>query len=103
MNYSATGAVAGQTRAFWARVLGIPAHISLGELLRRAWEQFLKDGCLNLAAQISYFFVLSLFPFMLFLAALIGFLPFTGLWDRVLPWIMTYFPRDAQRMILDII
>jgi membrane protein len=52
---------------------------------------------------MSYYFVLSMFPFLIFLAALVGTLPFTGAWNGVLNWIVIYFPRQSQAMVLDII
>lgn len=52
---------------------------------------------------MSYFLVLAFFPFLLFLASLIGHLPFTELWPKVLTWISLYFPRASQRFILEIV
>jgi membrane protein len=53
----------------------------------------------GLAAEMSYYFVLSVFPFLIVLAAVVGSLPFTGAWDGVLRWITLYFPQGSQRMV----
>ena len=44
-------------------VLGICA-------LKRVGRKVLDDDCLGLAGQLAYFFLLSLFPFLMFLVAL---------------------------------
>jgi len=71
------------------------------ELAKRIWEEMDADNVTGLAAQMSYYFVLALFPFLIFLAALVGSLPFTGLWDKVLKWIVLYLPAASQHVILD--
>lgn len=55
----------------------------------------------GLSAQVSYYFALSLFPFLILLAAIIGLLPFTHLWDGTLPRIIQYFPQDIQGVLWD--
>ena len=55
----------------------------------------------GLAARISYYFSLALFPFLILLAAMIGLLPFTHLWDDSLRRITEYFPQDIQGVLWD--
>jgi membrane protein len=81
------------------KTLGVEGHISFRELARRVWYEIDKDDVAGLAAQMSYWFVLALFPFLIFLAALVGTLPFTGLWDKLLVWITHYLPPASQRLI----
>jgi membrane protein len=76
-------------------------RIPLKELAKRVWKEVDADNVPGLAAQTSYYFVLAFFPFLIFLAALVGSLPFTGLWDETLTWITLNFPRESQRLILD--
>jgi membrane protein len=45
------------------------------ELVRRTWRDALDDDIVGLAAQLSYYFFLSLFPAMLFLLAIASFFP----------------------------
>lgn len=61
------------------------------------------DDVLALSAQMSFYFVLALFPFLIVLAALIGTLPYTGLWDSVLAWIVLYLPRTSQHLVFQTI
>jgi membrane protein len=81
----------------------VSALTGLAALLRRVYIRVLHDDCINIAAQVSFFFVLSLFPFFLVLAAIIGWLPSTTLWSSFVQWIFRYFPRLAQTNVLEAI
>jgi len=61
------------------------------------------DECTGIAAQVSFFFVLSLFPFFLVIAAIIGSLPLTTVWHPFVQWMFTYFPRLSQAMLFEAI
>src|SRR5215831_5355280 len=76
-------------------------RVPLKELAKRVWKEVDADNVPGLAAQTSYYFVLAFFPFLIFLAALVGSLPFTGLWDETLGWITVNFPRESRQLILD--
>jgi membrane protein len=52
-------------------------------LVRRTWREFNDDDVLGLAAQLSYYFFLALFPALLFLLALASFFPLTNVTDDV--------------------
>jgi membrane protein len=69
-------------------------------LLRKIWKRLDSDGCADLAAQVSFYFVLSLFPFLLVLASLLGWIPTTERWDAFANWLTTYFPNQARLMVL---
>jgi membrane protein len=69
----------------------------------RIWQRIQTDDCFDLAAQISYFFSLSLLPFCLVLAVIVGWLPSTALWKSFATWIVTYLPRESQRLIFSTI
>ena len=70
------------------------------ELARRVWRNLNSDNVPGLAAQASYYFVLALFPFLITLAALVGCLPFTGLWNSILAWVTYHLPWESQQLIL---
>ena len=55
------------------RAFAVP--ISWRELIVRTGRGFLEDDCLSLAAQMSFYFFLALFPAVLFLLALASFFP----------------------------
>ena len=69
-------------------------------LVREVWKRFNSDNCADLAAVVSFYFVLSLFPFFLVVAALIGRIPTTSQWGAFADWVITYFPADSRRLLL---
>ena len=58
-------------------------HLSWAELGRRTWREALDDDVAGLAAQLSYYFFLALFPAILFLLALASFFPLSNITDDV--------------------
>jgi len=57
--------------------------LSWSELARRTWHEVINDDVLGLAAQLSYYFFLALFPAILFLLALASFFPLSNITDDV--------------------
>jgi membrane protein len=53
------------------------------ELARRTWREALEDDILGLAAQLSYYFFLALFPAILFLLAIASFFPLSNVTDDI--------------------
>jgi membrane protein len=51
------------------------APIPWMEVARRTLSELHDDNCLGLAAQLSFYFLLGLFPALLFLVALVGYVP----------------------------
>ena len=57
--------------------------LAWSELARRTWREVGDDDVLGLAAQLSYYFFLALFPAILFLLALASFFPLSNITDDV--------------------
>jgi membrane protein len=72
-------------------------------VFKRVLARIAADDCTNLAAQMSFYFVLSLVPFFLVLAAFVGWLPSTNLWQDLVEWITTYLPRGSRRVIFTVV
>ena len=53
------------------------------QLLHRTWRDAIDDDVLGLAAQLSYYFFLALFPAILFVLALASFFPLGNVTDDV--------------------
>ena len=83
----------------WTRLFCLECDLPLGVWLKRVWKAVVGDNCEDLAAQMSYFFLMALFPFFIVLAAIVGYLPFTNAWPHVLTWITQYFPDRVQPYI----
>ena len=56
-----------------------------------------------MAAQVSFYFALSCFPFLLVLAALIGWFHESPGWQSFWIWLTNYLPASAQSTILAIV
>ena len=75
----------------WLRGLGP------GELGRRTWRKSTEDNVFGTAAELAYCFLLSMFPMLIFLASLVGFLP--GLRETLLAGLATAMPADAMKIV----
>jgi len=69
-------------------------------LVVTVWNRLNSDDCADLAAQVSFYFVLSLFPFFLVLASFLGWLPTTSRWDAFANWVTANFPWQARNLVL---
>jgi membrane protein len=49
--------------------------LTLKELVKRTWRECNEDNVFGGAAELAYYFMLALFPMLIFLTSLIGFLP----------------------------
>jgi membrane protein len=67
------------------------------------WDDVMRDDCLDLAAQMSFFFILSLFPFLIVIGSVVGWLPSTGLWNEMARWLTHYLPAESRRRVFDAI
>lgn len=75
--------------------------LSLRELGRRVIAEVQDDNCLGQAAQLAYYFLFSLFPFFLFLTALLGYIPVPNLMERILEILAQVLPREALTLVQD--
>ena len=65
------------------------------ELLKRTLGDTLKDDALGLAAQLSYYFFLSLFPTLLCLIALASLFPIENVVDDMTGMLQPFMPAEA--------
>ena len=79
------------------RALRVP--IGWGEIVRRTWSEVIADNCLGLAAQLAYYFFLALFPALLFLLALISFVPIQNLMETITTTLARVAPSDVLKLI----
>jgi membrane protein len=69
--------------------------LSIRELGSRVWNEIGEDEVSDRAAALSYYFLFAVFPALLFLTALLGFLPIQGLMDRLIAYIHQVLPGDS--------
>jgi membrane protein len=71
------------------------------ELLKRTAKETYEDDCLGLAAQLAYYFILALFPALLFLLALASFFPIDQVTDEVMRGLANVAPPDVVKLITE--
>lgn len=71
------------------------------EIIRRTYTEVLNDDCLGRAAQLAYYFLFALFPFLLFLTTLLGYIPVPNLLDNIMLLLAQALPREALGLVQD--
>lgn len=64
---------------------------------KQLFQKIIEIDAFGMAAQLAYFFLLSLFPFLLFIVTLIGYLRIEA--DRLIAFIGTYAPDEIMTLI----
>lgn len=73
--------------------------LSLRQFARDLYAGIAQDEILDRAASLSYYFVLALFPTLLFLTALLGLLPGSRLMEQLLRYGDQVLPPDAASLL----
>jgi membrane protein len=61
------------------------------------YEKAYKDHAFGRAAELAYFFLLALFPFLIFLLSAFSFMP--GLQEALLDWFARLMPPEAMQLV----
>lgn len=69
------------------------------ELTGRVARSIQKDDCDGFAAQIAFFFIFALFPFLLFLTTLLAYLPVPDLLQLLLKILDRFAPGDVLSLV----
>jgi membrane protein len=79
----------------------LPGGGSLGfkELCKRLYREYENDAVSDTAAQLSYYFLYALFPFLFFLATLTAYLPLRAPLDQLLARIRPIVPGQAMELV----
>ncbi len=75
------------------------APIPWPEVVKRTITESVDDNCLGLAAQLAFYFLMALFPALLFLVALIGYLPVENALNELLAALGTVAPQGVVRLL----
>jgi len=73
---------------------------SFAKLAAGIWRRCTCDSCPDLAAQVSFYFVLSAFPFLLVMSGLLGWISTTSKWTAFAVWLTSYMPLRTQHVVL---
>ena len=71
------------------------------ELAKRVWTEIQNDNVFGRAAELSYYFLLALFPFLIFLTSIIGFVLGSGTGTRhaLFEYLARIMPPSAYQLI----
>jgi membrane protein len=75
--------------------------LSLKELGARVWREVQDDNCTGQAAQLAYYLIFAVFPFLLFLTTLLGYIPVPNLMDRIMEYLAKLLPGEAVTLLQD--
>jgi membrane protein len=67
--------------------------------LVQTYGDLLRNHTLQMAAALSYYFVLSLFPALIFLSAVVAFLPLPDLFNQALGIMARFLPPDSMGLV----
>jgi membrane protein len=67
--------------------------------LVQTYGDLLRNHTLQMAAALSYYFVLSLFPALIFLSAAVAFLPLPDLFNQALGMMARFLPPDSMGLV----
>jgi membrane protein len=70
---------------------------------RKVLDQCNLAEAVDMAAQVSFYFALSCFPFLIVLAALLGWFHGTSSWQSFWFWLTNYLPASAQVTVMTLI
>lgn len=77
-------------------------HLSWKQFAQRFTKEFQEDTVTDCAAQLSYYFLFSLFPLLFFLATLLAYLPIpSGTVDYLIERISHLMPGEALALVRD--
>jgi membrane protein len=68
-------------------------------ILTQTRREFDDDNCLGLAAQLAFYFLLALFPALLFLVALLGYLPIENAFGELLAALRSVAPEELIALL----
>jgi membrane protein len=75
--------------------------VKLGLFL--AYQNLIRHHTLQVAAALSYYFVLSVFPALIFLSAILGLLPRGDLFNQILTFMGRILPSDTMRIVQSVL
>ena len=77
------------------------SRLTLKELAIRVLREASEDNIVGFAAELAYYFLLALFPLLIFLTSIIGFLP--GVDNSLLIGLERALPPDAMKLVREVL
>src|SRR5437588_156773 len=82
--------------------MGLAMRIGLRrakEVTQAVYREVQRTRVLNMAAGLSYYFLLSLFPLLIVLATLLGYLPIPNLFNHSMDFAARFVPSEAMGLV----
>ena len=79
--------------------LRIVMRAPIKHALAGTYGDVLRNHTLQMAAALSYYFVLSLFPSLILLSAIVAYLPVPNLFDQALSMMARFLPPDSMGLV----
>jgi membrane protein len=73
------------------------------EVIVAVYNEVQRTRVFNVAAGLSYYFLLSLFPLLILLATLLGYLPIPNLFNGILEFAARFIPMEAMGLVQKIL
>jgi membrane protein len=85
------------------RLLSHPSFKRAGRLSATVYHELFRTRAFTMAAAMSYYFLLALLPLLIFLSAMLGYLPIPNLFDQLLDVLAVLVPPQAMQMVQHIL
>ncbi len=72
---------------------------SVKDALVRTYADVVQNHTMQMAAALAYYFVLSLFPALIFLSAVVAYLPVPDLFNQALALMASFLPADSMGLV----
>lgn len=76
------------------------SRIFLSKVAYRVFDKLFKDEVFGRAAQLAYYWLFALFPLLIFLTALLAFLPIRKDWAHITGLLSDMLPPDAYTLVI---
>ncbi len=78
------------------------SYLSKGRFWIGVWRGIKRDDCKGMAARLSFYFLLAFFPFLIFVSAVIGFIPIEpDLLSKILLEMNQFLPQRTYAWVRD--
>jgi membrane protein len=81
------------------RLMTHPRLKTARELSVIVYQELFRTRAFTMAAAMSYYFLLALLPLLIFLSAMLGYLPIPNLFDQLLDILAVVVPPQAMQMV----
>jgi membrane protein len=75
------------------------AFREIGSVIKKAYQDVMNNHTMAMAAGLSYYFVMSLFPLLILAASVVAYLPVPDLFDRIVGAMQQIVPADSMGVV----